>query len=93
MDITTAISPLYVAVVFLIASLIKMYQNQNEQAFSRFAITVWYFYIYFNVVSEATRSVVGRWMFMQLALLEVASFIMRLWMKREYKKALDGNVK
>lgn len=90
MNIYNAVNPLWVAIVFFAASMIKLYQNQKEQSFSRFAISVWYLYIFFVVVPEEHRSLVGRWMFMQLAVLEIVSFFLRTWMKDKYKKALDN---
>jgi hypothetical protein len=89
-----SVSPIYVSIFFAAACFLKIWQKQGEQAFPRFVLAAWYWYLWMHpyITVEAQR-ITGRWAILFLAFIEVVSYFMRLWQRKEYTKARQAGSK
>lgn len=78
------------ALAFLGASLIKIYKKEWENAVPRLAVFAWYTFLWLDPQRFSVEEirVVGRWLFVLLASIEIWFFLIR-WGVKKYLKPLE----
>lgn len=83
-----AVPPIFIALMFLLASMLKMFKKQYEHAFTRLLIAIWYGVVAAFSIPLDWRVAIGGILFTLLACIEILSYFYRRYIIRQYKNAL-----